>query len=179
MQGRLDTDHTLFYCGDGYVENYTANYRRQVEAVTHLLGNQLGYRVATYTAETTLEEREKIRQQFEAGYLQGLVAIRCLDEGVDIPSIQNAVILASTGNPRQFIQRRGRILRTHPDKKQATLFDMIVMPPELDRETWEVERNLLRKELKRFLEFAQLAINASEAETKLLEIQERYCLLPN
>jgi DNA phosphorothioation system restriction enzyme len=179
MQGRLDTDHTLFYCGDGYVENYTANYRRQVEAVTHLLGNQLGYRVATYTAETTLEEREKIRQQFEAGYLQGLVAIRCLDEGVDIPSIQNAVILASTGNPRQFIQRRGRILRTHPDKKQATLFDMIVMPPELDRETWEVERNLLRKELKRFLEFAQLAINAQEAETKLLEIQERYCLLPN
>ena len=85
MQERLDTDHTLFYCGDGYVENYTANYRRQVEAVTHLLGNQLGYRVATYTAETSLEEREKIRQQFEEGYLQGLVAIRCLDEVVDLP----------------------------------------------------------------------------------------------
>lgn len=179
MQERLDTDHTLFYCGDGYVENYTANYRRQVEAVTHLLGNQLGYRVATYTAETSLEEREKIRQQFEEGYLQGLVAIRCLDEGVDMPSIQNAVILASSGNPRQFIQRRGRILRPHPDKKQATLFDMIVMPPTLDRETWEVERNLLRKELKRFLEFAQLAINAQEAETKLGEIQDRYCLLSN
>jgi DNA phosphorothioation system restriction enzyme len=174
MQERLDTDHTLFYCGDGYVENYTANYRRQVAAVTHLLGNQLGYRVAIYTAETSLEDREKIRQQFEDGYLQGLIAIRCLDEGVDMPSIQNAVILASTGNPRQFIQRRGRILRTHPDKKQATLFDMIVMPPALDRETWEVERNLLRKELKRFLEFAQLAINAQEAETRLLEIQERY-----
>jgi hypothetical protein len=56
---------------------------------------------------------------------------------------------------------------------------MIVMPPTLDRETWEVERNLLRKELKRFLEFAQLAINAEEAETKLGEIQDRYCLLSN
>lgn len=176
MQGRLDSHHTLFYCGDGYVENYTANYRRQVQAVTHLLGNQLGYRVATYTAETSLEEREKIRQQFEAGYLQGLVAIRCLDEGVDIPAIQNAIILASSGNPRQFIQRRGRILRPYPGKEQATLFDMIVMPPELDRETWEVERNLLRKELKRFLEFAQLAINCQESTDKLLEIQDRYSL---
>jgi DNA phosphorothioation system restriction enzyme len=176
MQQRLDSHHTLFYCGDGYVENYTANYRRQVQAVTHLLGKQLGYRVATYTAETSLEEREKIRQQFESGYLQGLVAIRCLDEGVDIPAIQNAIILASSGNPRQFIQRRGRILRPYPGKEQATLFDMIVMPPELDRDTWEVERNLLRKELKRFLEFAQLAINCQEAEGKLLEIQEKYSL---
>ena len=69
------------------------------------------------------------------------------------------------------------ILLPHPYKKQATLFDMIVMPPTLDRETWEVERNLLSKELKRFLEIGQLAINAQEAETKLGEIQDRYCIL--
>ena len=65
--------------------------------------------------------------------MQGLVAIRCLDEGVDIPAIETAVILASSGNPRQFVQRRGRILRPYPGKQRATLFDMIVMPPELDR----------------------------------------------
>jgi superfamily II DNA or RNA helicase len=174
MLNRLNTYHTLFYCGDGSMDNYPADYRRQIEAVTHLLGTELGYRVNTYTAETTLEEREKIKEQFEKKELQGLVAIRCLDEGVDIPSIQTAVILASSGNPRQFIQRRGRILRTHPQKKQATLFDMIVMPPELDRETWEVERNLLRKELKRFVEFAQLALNAKEAQESLGEILQRF-----
>jgi DNA phosphorothioation system restriction enzyme len=174
MQDRLDTRHTLFYCGDGYVENSPSHYRRQVAAVTHLLGTELGYRVTTYTAETTVEDRERIREQFDRGYLQGIVAIRCLDEGVDIPSIRTAVILASTGNPRQFIQRRGRILRPHLGKDNATLFDMIVIPPRLDRQTWEVERNLLRKELKRFLEFAQLAINSGEATEKLLEIQERF-----
>jgi len=50
-----------------------------------------------------------------------------LDEGVDIPAIQTAVIPASSGNPRQFVQRWGRILRPHPGKQRATLFFMIVM----------------------------------------------------
>ena len=176
MHDRLDTKHTLFYCGDGTVDNGSI-YHRQLAAVTRILGKELGYRVNTYTADTPLQEREELRQQFERGDLQGLVAIRCLDEGVDIPAIQTAVILASTGNPRQFIQRRGRILRPYPGKERATLFDMIVMPPELDRDTWEVERSLLRRELRRFIEFADLADNAGEARTKLLTLQEKYNLL--
>lgn len=177
MADRLQTTHTLFYCGDGSVETEDISYVRQMEAVVKMLGSELGYRVNTYTAETPIKKREKLRQQFESGELQGLVAIRCLDEGVDIPAIQNAVILASSQNPRQFIQRRGRILRPHPSKERATLFDMIVLPPDLGRSTLEVERNLLRKELKRFLEFADLADNAGEARVKLLNIQKRYGLL--
>jgi hypothetical protein len=65
-------------------------------------------------------------------------------------------------------------LRPHPGKERATLFDTIVMPPELDRETWEVERNLLRKELRRFVEFANLAENAEEAKAKLKTVQEKF-----
>lgn len=177
MQNRLQTTHTLFYCGDGSMDGGEYSSTRQLEAAVELLGIQLGYRVNTYTAETPLIEREKLRHQFETGQLQGLVAIRCLDEGVDIPAIQNAVILASSSNPRQFVQRRGRILRPHPHKERATLFDMIVLPPDLGRDTLEVERNLLRKELKRFLEFADLADNAGEARMQLLELQKRYGLL--
>lgn len=178
MRLRLDTSHTLIYCGDGSVEDDTsAESQRQLEAVTRLLGRDLGYRVNTYTAETTLDEREDLRHQFETGELQGLVAIRCLDEGVDIPAIETAVILASSGNPRQFIQRRGRVLRPHPGKRRATIFDMIVLPPDLGRETLEVERNFLRKELTRFVEFADLADNAGEARSQLLDLQQRYGLL--
>lgn len=178
MIHRLDTSHTLFYCGDGAIEaGARRNNNRQLTETAKLLGSELGYRVNTYTAATPLAERERLRQQFESGELQGLVAIRCLDEGVDIPAIRNAVILASSSNPRQFIQRRGRILRPHPGKERATLFDMIVLPPDLGRETLEVERNLLRKELRRFLEFADLADNAGEARVKLLQIQRRYGLL--
>lgn len=178
MRDRLDTAHTLFYCGDGAIEGSSRkNNNRQLTETAKLLGSELGYRVNTYTAATPPEEREKLRQQFESGELQGLVAIRCLDEGVDIPAIRHAVILASSSNPRQFIQRRGRILRPHPGKERATLFDMIVLPPDLGRETLEVERNLLRKELKRFLEFADLADNSGEARMKLLQIQRMYGLL--
>jgi DNA phosphorothioation system restriction enzyme len=171
MKDRLNTTHTLFYCGDGSVDNYHQDYNRQIAAVTRILGKELGYKVNTYTAKTPIMEREQLRTQFEQGILQGLVAIRCLDEGVDIPAIKTAIILASTNNPRQFIQRRGRILRPYPGKKQATLFDMIVIPPKLDRKTWEIEKKLLDKELMRFIEFAELADNAAEARKKLLTLQ--------
>jgi superfamily II DNA or RNA helicase len=178
MQTRLHTRHTLFYCGDGSVENEVSQESQtQLEAVTRILGKELGYRVNIYTADTPLNERETLRQQFESGELQGLVAIRCLDEGVDIPNVETAIILASSSNPRQFIQRRGRILRRHPNKQRATLFDMIVLPPALDRETLTVERNLLRRELRRVIEFADLADNHGEARAKLLGLQQRYDLL--
>ena len=178
MLNRRNTSHTLFYCGDGTTEDGRSEASdRQIAAVVRMLGVELGYRVNTYTADTPLTERERLRRQFETGELQGLVAIRCLDEGVDIPAIQTAVILASSSNPRQFVQRRGRILRPHPGKERATLFDAIVLPPELDRDTWEVERNLLRKELRRFIEFADLADNAGEARIKLLNLQKKYGLL--
>ncbi|MBD2664921.1 DNA phosphorothioation system restriction enzyme [Richelia sinica] len=176
MQTRRETTHTLFYCSDGSQTEERSSLR-QLKAVARILGVELGYKVSTYTAQTSLAERELLRHQFESGELQGLVAIRCLDEGVDIPAIQTAVILSSSGNPRQFIQRRGRVLRPHPGKERANIFDMIVLPPDLDRDTMEVERNLLRKELRRFVEFADLADNAGEARMKLLALQKRYGLL--
>jgi DNA phosphorothioation system restriction enzyme len=172
MAERLNTSHTLFYCGDG-----SSDSTQQLTAVTQILGQELGYRVNTYTATTSLIDREQLRQQFESGALQGLVAIRCLDEGIDIPAIKHAVILASSTNPRQFIQRRGRILRPDPGKDRATLYDMVVLPPELDREALSIERNLLKKELLRLIEFADLADNAAAARTQLLTLQKRYGLL--
>ena len=180
MQDRLDTSHTLFYCGDGSSDTsalLSASSTQQLTAVTHLLGNELGYRVNTYTSATSLPDREQLRQQFESGALQGLVAIRCLDEGIDIPAIRHAVILASSTNPRQFIQRRGRILRPDVGKDRATLYDFVVLPPELDRDTLAIERNLLKKELLRLIEFADLADNAAAARTQLLTLQKRYGLL--
>ena len=184
MSTRLNTSHTLFYCGSGSVPyldgeeqiDSPSETERQCTAVSRILGLELGYRINTYTAETTLQQREELRRQFETGELQGLVAIRCLDEGVDIPAIRTAVILASTTNPRQFIQRRGRILRPDPGKEYATLFDTIVTPPNLNRDPLELERNLLRKELKRFLEFAKLANNAESACATLRKVEEQYGL---
>jgi superfamily II DNA or RNA helicase len=177
MTDRRETTHTLFYCGDGSQDLEPDSTTKQLTSVAKILGLDFGYKVSTYTAHTPLTQREFLRSQFDCGELQGLVAIHCLDEGVDIPSVQTAVILASSGNPRQFIQRRGRVLRPHPGKHRATIFDMVVLPPELDRETIAVERNLLKRELRRFVEFADLADNAGEARMKLLALQKKYSLL--
>jgi ERCC4-related helicase len=53
--------------------------------------------------------------------------MKCLDEGVDIPSAKTAIFCASTGNPKQFIQRRGRVLRKYGNSV-ANIFDMFVLP---------------------------------------------------
>lgn len=177
MCDRLDTSHTLFYCGDGTVDQTSEESQRQLDVVARLLGRELGYRVNTYTAQTPVAQRAKLHELFASGELQGLVAIRCLDEGVDIPATRTAVILASSNNPRQFIQRRGRILRRYPGKDRATLFDMVVVPPESDPVTFEIDRQLLRRELERFVEFADLADNAGAARLQLLKLQKRYQLL--
>lgn len=174
---RRNASHMLFYCGDGSVESdVDQSIRRQVEEVTRILGSELGLRVGVYIAETDMDERDLLRTDLESGQLQGLVAIRCLDEGVDIPAVRTAFILASSTNPRQFVQRRGRVLRRHPGKEAAEIFDMIVVPPRETQST-ESERSLLRKELTRFAEFADIALNAGEARAKILELQKSFDLM--
>ena len=86
-----------------------------------------------------------------------LLSIRCLDEGVDIPVVSHAVVLASSQNPRQFIQRRGRVLRVTPEKKSAVVHDAIVVPNHIETEPSQVA--LARAEIVRALEFAQSAQN--------------------
>src|SRR5699024_11635041 len=65
---------------------------------------------------------------FNKGEISALVAIRCLDEGINIPSIKSALILSSNDDYREFVQRRGRILRTYKEKKSAKIYDVIVLP---------------------------------------------------
>lgn len=86
-----------------------------------------------------------------------LVSIRCLDEGVDIPAVSHALILASSQNPRQFIQRRGRVLRRAPGKHVAVVHDAVVAPVSADDEPEQL--SLLKSELVRTIEFADHAIN--------------------
>lgn len=177
-----DSTHNLIYCGDGSVEDVPdAGIIRQIDAVVRALGRDLGMTVAKYVADTPLTRRHALRKRFEEGELQGLIAIRCLDEGVDIPEIRRAFILASSTNPRQFIQRRGRILRKTPGKSFADVFDFIVRPSYEESNPsspiFPAVRNLFRRELHRITEFAQLAVNGPEAMHALLPIREALNLL--
>ena len=173
------TTHNLVYCGTGKVEMEDDASVRQLDAVVQLLGNDLGMCVNSYTAETYLDERDELRKHFVDGTLQALVAIRCLDEGIDIPETRRAFILASSSNPKQFIQRRGRILRQALGKKLAEIHDFLVIPPSdaFTSDLFAIERKLLRKELLRVLEFAELADNGPKAMEILLPLRMKYSLL--
>ena len=91
--------------------------------------------------------------------------MKCLDEGVDIPSTKNALLLASTMNSRQHIQRRGRILRKYPGKDIADIYDFIVVP-NLKNETESV-KNILKSEKKRYEEYANSAKNSIDCWIKI------------
>jgi superfamily II DNA or RNA helicase len=96
-----------------------------------------------------------------------MVSIKCLDEGVDIPAVSHALVLASSQNPRQFIQRRGRVLRKAPGKDLAVIHDAIVVPIDLEQEPEQT--SLLKAELVRALEFANSALNlAAGAELRAI-----------
>lgn len=131
--------------------------------------------VKRFTSDT--KDREATLRQFANGELEVLTSMKCLDEGVDIPRSELAIFCASTGNPRQFIQRRGRILRQHPDKHFAIIHDLVVAPEiGQDSSCYNMERSLLSGELKRVRDFALLSENADAAITELENILDYYKL---
>ncbi len=177
LADRKDSAYNLIYCGDATLDD-----ERQIEKVLRLVGHELGMRVNKFTSEESTTQRQALLSDFSTGHLQALAAIRCLDEGVDVPRTETAYILASSTNPRQFIQRRGRVLRKSPGKKFAKIFDFIAVP-DVNRLTNDdgsvsnVERNLVRREMERVNEFAEMAINRGEALALVSELKSKLNLL--
>ena len=90
----------------------------------------------------------------------------CLDEGVDIPRAERAVLMSSSTNPKQYIQRRGRLLRRHKDKEVAYIYDMIVIPA---GPAGKDDQAIVKKEFERYVEFAGLAKNSTESVNALYD----------
>ena len=128
-----------------------------------------GWKSSRFTADESLKDRRSIIDNFKNGFIDAMVSIRVLDEGIDIPVCKQAFLLASSRNERQFIQRRGRILRKSPGKDFSIIHDFIVLPSE-SNSIDDSLKNLVDGELDRLIEFAHVAINKSEiyAEGKSL-----------
>ena len=130
----------------------------------------------SYTSED--QNLDEILRGFEDGKIEILFAMKMLDEGVDIPRAEVGIFASSTGNPRQFIQRRGRLLRKHKDKAFATIYDMVVIP-KLESslgELYNIERNLVRNELNRVAYFASLSMNFYDSKETLNDVCNKYDL---
>ncbi|MGI6359477.1 MAG: DEAD/DEAH box helicase family protein [Acholeplasmatales bacterium] len=172
----------LVYCGTSKVNDEDDDEIRQIDYVTTVLGNKMDFKVQQYTSRENITERRKIKERFERGDdLQILAAIKCLDEGVDIPSIKTAFILASSTNPREYIQRRGRVLRLHKNKSYSVIHDFIVIPypvgSRLSEEKIGVFKNLLKNEITRLEEFGKDAENSALAYDTRMKLLNEYNFL--
>ena len=158
--------HTLIYASD--------KSPQQLKDINGLL-NKYGVFFHQLTHEETRNRKKtgQIIQSFQDGSLQVLTAKRVLDEGVNIPQIEKAFILASTTVERQWVQRRGRLLRTcrKTGKTHSEIHDFIALPPDLDNID-DSTRSLIRSELDRVQEFASLAMNAGRPDGPLSLIDQ-------
>lgn len=160
-------DSTEIITDDDYSDNLIDTYTRIVQEVSK-----------TTTVKkfvSGIRERNEILDKYASGEIEVLTSMKCLDEGVDVPRSEMAIFCASTGNPRQFIQRRGRILRKHPDKHIAIIHDLVVAPEiNSSQENFNMERSLIKGELKRVHDFAVLSENADFAYNELDKILSYY-----
>lgn len=188
MQSHKDDNHMLVYCGATTMHD--VDYKegkahiddiRQIDLVADMLGNDLGMRVSKFTSEEDAAERKRIKADFDAGdHLQAVVAIRCLDEGVNIPSIKTAFILASSTNPKEYVQRRGRVLRLFNGKSFAVIYDFVTLPfalecvDHVDAAALEGGKSLAKREILRMKDFASIAENPFDSDELISKIMSAY-----
>lgn len=169
VAGDYDFVNSVVYCGQG-----KDNEEPIIDSVTKILYHG-GLSVHTFTSKT--EDRPRVLKEFERGYFDTLVAIKCFDEGVDVPKLDKIYIMASDAALRQTVQRRGRVLRKCKEtgKTIAHIYDMVVLPPsgfygELGA------KSLVVNELRRVKEYQRLAENKDITEELLKRLYKNYSI---
>lgn len=164
LKQKRNLDYTFVFVPEGYEPDYSERDSYDVEQedvhiideYAQMFKNQ-GYSYHKYISG--LDDAPNILKSFANGDIQILLSMKCLDEGVDIPRAEHAIFCSSTGNPRQFVQRRGRVLRKSKGKDKAKIWDLIVTPPNVMSVSSGMERSVFLNEVKRIVNFATLADN--------------------
>lgn len=141
-----DDQSWLIYCED----------QEQLNKILTKLRNK-NFRTYYYIADMQSDKRETLKVFENLGGV--LVAIKCLDEGVDIPSVTHALILASSTNPREYIQRRGRVLRKYPGKDYSYIIDALALPEKESSAEEQTGLSIIKSEIARALQFSENAVN--------------------
>lgn len=162
--------NSVIYCGHG--KDYETE-ESIIDAVTRILAKNGHYSVSQFTSHTV--DRASVLKEFENGNYDVLAAIKCFDEGVDVPKLEKIYIMASDALIRQTIQRRGRVLRTCTDtgKKKAFIYDFVALPPCGIVEGVGV-KNLIVNEMRRVKEYARLSDNKETTMNMLDKLMSMY-----
>lgn len=177
-----ETSHNnLIYVGAGINKiSEEENDVKFIDEAVGILNNETNFKVMKFTSEESKEERFDVIEKFQNQEINGVIAIKCLDEGVNIPSIERAYILGSTSNYREYVQRRGRILRKYPGKIIAEIYDYLVVPRSYYNNdptnplNFNIEKKMVEGELKRLEEYNSLALNKNRNENMLFNLKRYY-----
>jgi superfamily II DNA or RNA helicase len=153
--------YALVYCSENQI--------RQVEETLRHQGVVAG----TFVEDTPSYERKSLIDGITRGMLDAIVSIHCLDEGVDVRPLRTGFFLSNSGNPKEFVQRRGRLLRLSEGKKTVDIYDFVVLPTIRDKDDIGVVKKIFEKELIRIREFNDLAENRYSNHSRLLEAEKR------
>lgn len=166
-----DRSLSLFYTGEGapFEVDDDAEDLKVIDQVCEVL-HYNGWSNAKFTGSTNKAMRKSIMKSFKESEVDALVAMKVLDEGIDVPACDTAYILSSTRNPRQYVQRRGRILRKFEGKKEANIYDFVILP----LEDGSYSSSLKYAELKRINDFMRMAKNKQQIERQLIEVGLTY-----
>lgn len=168
--------HTLIYCAEGYTtspeqQDFRETRTRSLEEVAVLVDSN-NWRLGKITSEESSIQRAHLINSFSSGHIDALLAIRVLDEGFDLPICKSAILLSSSNNERQFIQRRGRVLRKHESKGKADIYDFLTLPSETSSGEWTT--SLAQRELLRAYEFGRFSDTKELTSSKLEKVCESY-----
>ena len=156
-----ELDHLIIFCSYKQIENVLKILKEEGVHPRHRFTSKEGaHKESQYNNKS---ERQILLEKFDKGFYKALVAIKCLDEGVDVPSADKVIIMSSTTNPMEYIQRRGRVLRRYPGKELAFIYDMMVVPDVNE----SFADSIIEKELKRLSEFIHMAKNSDECNELL------------
>ncbi|ABR31528.1 restriction endonuclease subunit R [Thermosipho melanesiensis] len=153
-----DISHTIIFTDD-----------KLITETLDLLKSKKIYAVK-FTQELSNKQRIEVLNNFGEGIIQVLVAMKILDEGVDVPESKIAIIMSSSKNPREFIQRIGRILRVSENKKYSYIYDIITKPKLIDDSVLSIENKLFKAEKERVRIIAKCSLNYKEVMDKVNEI---------
>ncbi len=161
-----DFINSVVYCGLG---RDPATDESIIDRTIGILSTVGGYTVSSFTSTTI--DRVAVIREFENGYYDTLVAIRCFDQGVDVPRLDKIYIMASDASIRQTVQRRGRVLRkcNETGKRYASIYDMVLIPP-LAQFGTPVAKSLLQIELTRAMEYGRIAENKEDVEAMVYQL---------
>jgi superfamily II DNA or RNA helicase len=168
---RLEDNFQLVYCSEGKSDLQS---EKQLTEVMRILGIELDLLARKYTSETPKHSRREILEDLLNGDLKFVVSMRCLDEGVDIPDARFAYLLASSSDERQWVQRRGRILRLPRDgePKLAQIIDFVTFPPY--GSSTNIALKLVRDELMRVKEFGSDSTNPELADKFSRDLEKEF-----